>query len=75
MVSPCLFRKLHHHFWQELQAVKVIKCPPNSSPQRDININPNPNIKDNSNRDAYPKVLTRWFTLRLSGTLRDLYQK
>ena len=44
-VSPCLSPKLHHHSWQEIWTIKVIKCPPYSSPQRDINSNPNRNLK------------------------------
>ena len=71
-VSPRLSRKLHHHFWQEIRRIKVIKCPSNSSPQGDINSSPNPNLKGNPNTNAQPEVTTRWFTLRLSGTLRDV---
>ena len=45
--------------------LKVIECPPNSSPQGDKNSNPTPNQKDNPNTNVKPKVTTRWFTLRL----------
>ena len=31
--SQTLFVKLHHHFLQEIREIKVMKCPPNSSPQ------------------------------------------
>ena len=70
IVSPRLSRRLHHHFWQEIRRITVIECPPKSSPQGDINSNCNPNPKDNPNTKANPKVIARWFTLRLSGTLR-----
>ena len=44
-VSPLLSCKRHHHFWWEIRRIKVIKCPPNSSPQGDINNDPNPTLK------------------------------
>ena len=48
-------QRLHHHFWQEIQAIKVIKlCPPNSFPAEDINSNPNPNLENYLNADANP---------------------
>ena len=72
-MSPRLSRKLHYHFWQEIRNKKVMKCPSNSSPQGDRNSNPNPNLKDNQSKTANPKVTTRWFTFRLSGTLRYTY--
>ena len=56
-VSPRLSRKLHHHFWQEIRRIKVIKCPPDSSPQGDRNSNLNPNLKDN--------LKTKLLTLKL----------
>ena len=50
--------------------VKVMKCPPYSSPERCINSNVNPNLKNDPNTKANSKV-TPWFKLRLDGTLRD----
>ena len=50
-----------------------MKCPPNSSPQGDRNSNHNPNLKDNPNKTANPKVTTRWFKFRLSETLHYTY--
>ena len=44
-VSCRLSHKLHHHFWREIHRIKVIKCPPNYIPWRDINSNFNPNLK------------------------------
>ena len=57
-VSLCPSCKLHHHFWQEIRTINVMKCPSNSSPQADINSNPNPNLKDKLNTDANPKTHT-----------------
>ena len=77
-VSPRLSRKIHHHCWQKIRRIKVIECALNCSPQGDVNSNPTPNLKDNPNTNANPKVTTWWFTLRLSetlsGTLRDVDQ-
>ena len=39
--------ELHHHFWRGIRTIKVIQCPPNSSPQEDVNSNFNPNLKVN----------------------------
>ena len=50
-----------------------MKCPPNSSPQGDRNSDHNPNLKDNPNKTANPKVTTRWFKFRLSETLHYTY--
>ena len=52
-VSPHPFHQLHHHFWQEIWRIKVIKCPSNSSPQGDINSDAN--LKHNHNTNANPK--------------------
>lgn len=30
--------KLHYHFWQKTRRIKVIKCPPNYNPRRDITV-------------------------------------
>ena len=54
--------------------LNAIKCPPDSSPQGDQSNHPNRNLKDNPYTNADPKVTTRRFTLRLSGTIRDFYQ-
>ena len=37
---------LHHHFWREIQTRKVMKCPPNCTPQRGKNSNPKPKLKN-----------------------------
>ena len=71
--SHRLSRKLHHYFWQEIRNIKIMKCPPNSSPQGDRNSNLNPNLKGNPKKTANLKVTTRCFTFRLSGTLRYTY--
>lgn len=39
---PC---KLDHHFWQEIRPIKVMKCPPDYDPRRDINSDPNATLK------------------------------
>ena len=57
-VSRRLSRKLHHHFWQEVRTIKVIRYPLHSSPQEDINSNLNPNRKDNQNTNANPNYIT-----------------
>ena len=59
-----LFRKLHHHFWQEIRKIRVIKCPPNSFPKGDIESHPNLNLKDDPNTNTHPKIKTRQFRLR-----------
>ena len=64
-VFLCPSHKLCLDFWQEIRRIKVIKCPPNSSLQGDINGNPNPNLKDKLNTNSNPKVTTRWLTLIL----------
>ena len=46
--SPRLSHKLHHHFWREIRRIKVIKCPPNSSPH--------PNLKDIPEYRRLPKL-------------------
>lgn len=57
--------------WRELRNIKVIKCPPNYSPPRDIKVNPNPIQKHISNTNE----TSRWLTLRrISRTLRRDYQ-
>ena len=66
-VSRCLSRRLHYRVWREIRTMKVIRCPPSSSPQGDINSNRNPNLKDKPNTNANPKVITSWFMLRLTG--------
>ena len=67
-MSLHLSPKLHHHFRPEILTIKVIKCPPDSSPAGAINRNPNPNLKDKLSTNANPKVTTRWLnTHRLSG--------
>ena len=73
-VTKCSFasHKLCLDFWQEIRRIKVIKCPPNSSLQGDINSNPNPNLKDKLNTNANPKVTTRWLTLILD--LGDIFK-
>jgi len=50
-VSLRLSRKFQHPLWQE---IRKIKCPPHSSPQGNVNSNPNPNLKDKPNTDANP---------------------
>ena len=45
-MSPHPSYWLHHHSWQEMWAKKVIKCAPNSVPQRGENSGPKPDIKD-----------------------------
>jgi len=42
-VSPYPSYQLHHHFWQGMRTIKVVKCPPNFSPQRNRNPKLNPN--------------------------------
>ena len=74
-MSLCLSRKLYHHFWQEIRHIKVIKCPPNSSPQREISSYPKTNLKDKLNTNANFKVTMRWFRFGLRGRLRDIYTK
>ena len=59
---------------KKYRQVRVIECPPNFSPQKDINSNPSPNLKDDPNTNINPKVTNRWFTLRLSRTLHGVYQ-
>lgn len=49
--------------------VKVMKCPPNYNPKRDINSDTNPNLKDKPNTTTNPKDTNTWFMLRLSKTL------
>ena len=39
-VSPPRSTKLPYHFKREILKIKVIKCPPKSSPQGDVNNNP-----------------------------------
>ena len=46
-----------------LRTIKVIKCPPYSSPHGNTNSNPTPNLQDKPNTKANSKVTTRWFTL------------
>ena len=62
-VSLRLSRKLHHHFWQEIRNIKVMKCPPYSSNQEDRTNNLNSNLKVN--------LKTKLLTLKLQqGGLR-----
>lgn len=67
MMSLHLSRKHRLHFWQEIPIIKVIKCLPNSSTQRDKNSKPKPNLKDQANTNSNPQITKRWFKLRLSG--------
>ena len=59
--------KLLHHCWREIRRIKVIKCPPDYIPWRDLSSNPTNNL--NTNADL--KVTNSWFMLRLSGTRCD----
>ena len=49
--------------------VKVMKCPRNYNPTRDINSDTNPNLKDKPNTNTNPKDTNMWFMFRLSKTL------
>ena len=63
-VSCRLSHKLHHHLWREIHRIKVIKCPPNYIPWRDINSNFNPNLEITWIQKLSLKVTNRWFTHR-----------
>jgi len=51
---------------------KVMKCPANYNPKRDINSDTNPNLKDKPNTNTNPKDTNMWFMLGLSQTLGRL---
>lgn len=36
---PLPHRYLHNHLWTGIQTMKVINCPPHTTPQRDVNSN------------------------------------
>ena len=55
-VSLCFSRTLHYLFCQEIRTIKVIRCPRHSSPQEDVNSNPNPHLNDKPSTDANPII-------------------
>ena len=59
--------KLNHHFWQDIRTIKVIKCPSNYNPWRDINSNPNPSLTDNPNTTLTLKLQRGGLRLDLAG--------
>ena len=44
-MSPVSLTQLQHHIWQGIQRIRVIRCPPNSTPQGDKKSKQIPNVK------------------------------
>ena len=54
--------------------MKASRCPPNYTPQGEINSNINPNLENNQTTNSSPKAI-RQFLLRLNRTPCDIYEK